>query len=446
MNDPAVAIWREVCDRFARLRGERARELWLDASRPSSFRRGLFLLDLPNDATKAAVDGRYTADLESCFREVTGSPVRVRTRVHDEPAAEADTRPPRPRTPAELRHAREVSAPTTSTFVRHDANGLATRAVENFADPSQPYSLLFVHGPAGSGKTALGRHALRLLRAQGLAQRPVVLSGEALTEDVGRAARRGAFGTLHDDWRGADLVILDEAHRLRGRKRTQREALTMLVNVLESGGRVLVLSRHPAREIHVLDRRLQSYLDGCMAVELHAPSRPDREAVLAAAAESLPLDVDGCVVPALATRCAGTLTDAIDVLNRAAARASRAGVPLALAAVERHLTHAEEGGPANFEALLRAVSERYDVSIERLRSSEKARDVAAARHLCIYIASRSLGFSAREVARHMRLQSPSVLAYARRRVEARRADDPAFDAFVRELQSSIEGAQRDLEL
>lgn len=446
MNEPAVAIWREVCDRFARLRGERARELWLDASRPSSFRRGLFLLDLPNDAAKAALDGRYARDLETCFREVTGSPVRVQTRVHDEPAAgdvvlgarvapgQRVARPPR-----------DGAAMGTSSFVTHRANELAARAVAQFTDASRPYSLLFVHGPPGSGKTALGRHALRVLRERDLVKRPVVLSGEALCEDVGRAARRGALGHLQDDWTGADLVVLDEAHRLRARKRTQREALTMLVNVLESGGRVLALSRHPARDIHVLDPRLRSYLDGGMAVELHEPGHNEREAVLRAAVETLPIEVDERVAPALAARCPGTLSDAVDVLNRAAARPMRNGMRLSLDAVERHLAR-PSAGPANLDALLRAVSERFDVPIPRLRSSEKSRPIVAARHLCIYVASRSLGLSSREVARHMRLQSPSVVAYARRRVEERRKAEPAFDDVVRELQASIEGAQRDLDL
>ncbi len=394
------------------------------------------MLELPSDAAKTAVDARYTRDLETCFFDVTGSRVRLQTSVHDT-APRADV--------AHTPTARfETSAITASPFVEHEANSLAFRAVERFASDARPFSLLFVHGGAGTGKTALGRHALRLLRQNGSVSRPVVLSGEALTEDVGRAARENKFDQLHDNWRDADVVIFDEVHRVRARKRVQREALTMLVRVLDHGGRALVLSRHPAHDIHVLDRRLQSYLDCGMTAELGAPSHEDREKVLAAVAASLSTNIDARIVPALAAHCAGTLTDAVKVLDRAAGKAAREGIALPYAAVERYLSR-PDAGLASVDALLDVVSDMFDVPIARLRSSEKSRPVVAARHLCIYIAAHSLGLSSREVARHMRQQSPSVVAYARRRVNQRRADDPSFDRLVLDLQARIEGAQRDLD-
>ena len=69
--------------------------------------------------------------------------------------------------------------------------------------------------------------------------------------------------------------------------------------------------------------------------------------------------------------------------------------------------------------------------------------MAAARHLCVYLATRSLGLSSRQICRSLRLRSPSIVAYARRAVERKRRIDPSYEQLIQLLQSKLAGAQRD---
>ena len=95
------------------------------------------------------------------------------------------------------------------------------------------------------------------------------------------------------------------------------------------------------------------------------------------------------------------------------------------------------------EAIVTAISASSGVARERICSAEKARDVVAARHLCAYLATRSLGLSARQVSRSLGLASPSLVGYARRAIDRRRESDAAFDGLVHALQARLQGAQRD---
>jgi chromosomal replication initiator protein len=440
MNASGLDIWQAVSSAFVRLRGSKAAELWLSDARPVGLRRGLFTLDVATPAAKAAIDARYLGDLQALFHELTGSPVRVMTRVADE--AETPTLipssggAPADELPAALARPAE--------FVPTAGSRLAQRAVERFVlAPSAGWNPLFLFGPAGCGKTELARLALTRLRENGEARDPLVLSGPALMRDVSRAARNGTLPALQADWAGRDLVMLDEAHRLRGQRRSQAEAASLIAGMLQRGVRVLVLSRHAPQQILDADKRLLSWFLGGMVVAMAEPDATDRRAVLAAVARTLDVGVEEAVVTALAERCPGSLSDAVRVLQRATLDCRQEGVEtLDLGRLDRRLagpTPAE----ASMDSIVNAISASSGVDPARIRSPEKSRAVVAARHLCAYLATRSLGLSARQVCRALGLASPSLVAYARRSVERRRESEPAFDEQVHALQARLQGAQRD---
>jgi|SRR6185436_6486743 len=444
MNAQGEEIWKAVTVAFASLRGERARSLWLADARAGELRRGLFTLEVGSPAAKAAIDARYRTDLEALFLQVTGSRVRVLTRLAADGTAETAV-PVAPLPPAP--RARDAtdggSALRAATFVPTASNRLALRALDNFVfAPASGWNPLFVHGPAGCGKTELASEALRRLRATPSAADPLVLSGLSLSADVSRAARGGTLAELRAEWRLRDALVLDEAHRLRGRVRSQAEAATLIEEAVHAGRRVLVLSRHAPRALNATDPRLLSWYQAGMIVALAEPDSADREAILADAAAQLDVAVEPEAVAALARRCPGTLSDAVAVLQRAAQEAQARGEPLHLEALERRLaqpTPAER----SLRAVVEAVGRQLGVGPERIGSAEKTRSVAAARHLCAYLATHSLGLPTRQVCRSLGSASPSLVAYARRAVEQRRSREPEFDRIVHALQARLQGAQRD---
>jgi chromosomal replication initiator protein len=454
MNTQGTEIWRQVSAAFGRLRGERARTLWLEDARPAGFRRGLFTLDVASPAAKAAIDARYRGDLESLFQEMTGSPVRLLTRLSDD-ASPGDGRmaparaPPVPTAPAGAPEpgARAAGVGGTparpASLVPTAACELALRAAERFVlAPQAGWNPLFVYGPAGCGKTELARHVVARLEAAREAREPLVLSGPALTRDVTRAARTGGLAALRAGWAAADLVVLDEAHRLRGQRRCQAEAATLVSDALSRGARVLILSRHAPHDVLRLDERLRSWFLGGMVVAAGEPDTADRAAVLSAVARTFDVPVTDGVVQALASRCPGTLADAVRTLDRAARAVRAPGAVLDLDRLDPRLaapTPAELG----LAAIVEAVSRETGVPAGRIGSAEKTRAVAAARHLCAYLATHSLGLPARQVCRSLGHASPSLAGYARRAVARRRAEDPAFDRLVHALQARLQGAQRD---
>jgi chromosomal replication initiator protein len=468
-------IWSEVTEEFGRLRGRQVRDLWFEDAQPCSFRRGLFTLDVKDASKKEAIDSCYRKDIESIFHSITGSPVRLRTRVaeqvavpvtkdaagadgrsasghttdvgaRDDSAASASTRSKkksarragaRPRDPIALTGPLE--------FVQTAANELAFGAMSKFIEGADTsFNSLFVHAPAGCGKTALARYALRNMLSADEACDPLVLSGESLGRDVARATRARTFGAIQRVWAAHDTIVLDEAHRLRGQRVAQTVAVSLIGPVLARGGRVLVLSRHAPSAIHGLGDRLRSHFESGLVVSMQQPGGDHRLAILNSVASGLPSPVDEAAVSAVSERCPGTLTDAVVLLEDASALARDEKRSVCLEDVDARLVRVGRG-VGSITLLIEILCDETGICPNRLRSSEKSRDVAVMRHLCVYLASYSLGLSSRHICRSLRLKSPSIVAYARRAVDRRRSTDASFEQLIHTLQARLAGAQRDFE-
>ncbi|MDG2148920.1 MAG: DnaA/Hda family protein [Planctomycetota bacterium] len=464
-------IWSEVTKEFGRLRGRQVRDLWFEDAKPCSFRRGLFTLDVKDASKKEAIDSCYRKDIESIFHSITGSPVRLRTRVAEEVPVPVSTggverdgdgtttagargedsvdvggrskKKPRKRAGARPRDPIALTGPLE--FVQTEVNELAFGAMSKFVEEADTgFNSLFVHAPAGCGKTALARHAIRSMLSEDESCDPLVLSGESLGRDVARATRARTFGAIQRVWAAHDTIVLDEAHRLRGQRVAQTVAVSLIGPVLARGGRVLVLSRHAPGQIHGLGDRLRSHFESGLVVSMQQPDGNHRLAVLNSVAAGLPASVDEAAVSAVSERCPGTLTDAVGLLEDASAVARDERRSVCLEDVEAQLVRVGRG-VGSITLLIEILCDETGICPNRLRSSEKSRDVAVMRHLCVYLASYSLGLSSRHICRSLRLKSPSIVAYARRAVERRRSTDSSFEQLIYTLQARLAGAQRDFE-
>lgn len=163
---------------------------------------------------------------------------------------------------------------TFDTFVVGAGNRMAAAAARRVAEaPRTAYNPLFIHGEPGSGKT----HLLQAVGALALAVRPelrvVHLSADALVDRVSAAVGSGSIGELRDELLEAELVLLDEVHRLEGKSRTQEELLR-LWDELEREAQVVLASRRPPGELEGIAPELAARMVRGLTVDLPAEVAP----------------------------------------------------------------------------------------------------------------------------------------------------------------------------
>ncbi|HEX4933081.1 MAG TPA: DnaA/Hda family protein, partial [Gemmatimonadaceae bacterium] len=163
-------------------------------------------------------------------------------------------------------------------LVRTAGNRLAIQAAASVIEsPGARYNPLVIHGPAGSGKTHLAHaigNALLVRETQGLSV--ACIEAAQFIEELIDALQQGTVERWRARYRTPDVLIVDGLEAFAGKERTQEEFFH-LFNVLQQAGRQLVLTLDgPPSQLHGLQPRLRSRLEGGLVVELGRVDGADR--------------------------------------------------------------------------------------------------------------------------------------------------------------------------
>lgn len=157
---------------------------------------------------------------------------------------------------------------TFDSFVVGPDNRMAAAAARRAAEsPRTAYNPLFIHGVSGAGKTHLLRAVGTLAATLQPGMHVVYLTADQLVDRVSAAVGAGAVEALRDELLDADLLLLDEAHQLAGRARTQEE-LVSLWDELEQRAQIVVAAEGASPELPGVDDALRARFTRGLAVDL----------------------------------------------------------------------------------------------------------------------------------------------------------------------------------
>jgi chromosomal replication initiator protein len=206
----------------------------------------------------------------------------------------------------------------------------ASRAVVQ--EPGTRYNPLVIVGGPGAGKTHL-LHALGNAIAERCGVPVACLSAPEYSGELIAAIDRDAVGIWRSRYRRVSAFLLDDVHLIADTDRTQDELFLLYNMLLESGRQMIFTSALPLTELHGLEARLRTRLEGGLVVELPAPDPEVREAVAKRELTSKGGEPDAALVEFFAARPVDTvrllLAQVHRVLNAAEARQCLPGVALA---------------------------------------------------------------------------------------------------------------------
>jgi chromosomal replication initiator protein len=168
-------------------------------------------------------------------------------------------------------------------------NQLAVRAVDAvIEEPGAGYNPLFLHGPAGSGKTHLAHAIGNAVKVRWPAKAVACLSGRLFVEEYIAAMQEGGVERWRLRYRHADVFILDDTQVLEGKERTQDELFHLFNLLVTRGAQVVLTGSRAPKEMMGLADRLRSRFEGGLVVTLPARERLRLEQL----AERLPGEAD----------------------------------------------------------------------------------------------------------------------------------------------------------
>ncbi|HYH79888.1 MAG TPA: DnaA/Hda family protein [Longimicrobium sp.] len=226
---------------------------------------------------------------------------------------------------------------TFDTFVAGPGNQMAAAAARRAAEaPGTSYNPLFVYGAAGVGKT----HLLHAVGQLALTVRPdlhvLCRTAQQLVDDISSAVSGGTLAAFADDVMESDIILIDDAHLLAGKTRTQEELLRVWDEIVWTGTQIVLASQVAPAEMQGVSEEFRGKLAGGLVVDVTPPEAETRTAIVRRGADARGLKLGQGVEAALAglpLEGARELHDGLDRIARVQEAERRTVKPQELPAV-----------------------------------------------------------------------------------------------------------------
>jgi chromosomal replication initiator protein len=454
MNEPAASrpetnaqhLW-EVALAELQLQVTRPNyETWLKDTVAVRFDNGLFVVGAPNDFATEWLSTKLRPLIAKTLSSIIGHPVEVtfqllgsqpEAALANGPLFKPETAPPPPLTP--LPPPRLNQRYTFERFIVGHENRLAHAASLAVADkPATAYNPLFIYGGTGLGKTHL-LHAIGH-RAWTNHHRVLYVTAEQFTNHFVTSIAQGRTEEFRAKYRHVDILLIDDIQFLAGKERTQEEFFYTFNDLHAASGQIIISSDRSPRLISLLEDRLRSRFEWGLIADIQPPALETRLAILNTKAAELQQEVNPDVLHFLAQRCHNNIRELEGSLNRivAFARLLRAAITLDLAAEAlAPVSPSGEKPHPTPQAVLEAVAQYFDLDPEALPGKSRAKEIAEARHIAMYLLRDDAHQRVTEIAHLLGGRDHSTVIYGLRKVDHALTTDAQFTRQLAEIRTVL---------
>jgi chromosomal replication initiator protein len=319
---------------------------------------------------------------------------------------------------------------TFASWIVLPENQAAQLAVEQAACRTPGHNPLFLHGPAGVGKS----HLVAALVARVSQQAPDTVVSLLSAGDFQQLLRQEDGADLRAA-RQADLLVVEDLQHLSFR---HADALASLMDhgQARKQQQVFTALAGPAQLTH-LPGRLTSRLASGLVTGLLPLSPASRLAFLRERVRRQELGVDESVLAWLAEHMSGSVRQLEGAVARLAALVSLHGAGLDVATVADVFGVEAEAGRPTVERIAQRVGRYFQVEPRQMQSRRRTRAAMLPRQVGMYLARRLTGLSLEQIGAYFGGRDHSTVLHACRKVEQALAHDVALSGAVRQLHADL---------
>ncbi len=131
----------------------------------------------------------------------------------------------------------------------------------------------------------------------GIAKQWAIENADRIADLITTGVARGALSALHDALAGADLLLIDDLHRIDGMERTQQELATIVERMIAESRQVVFSSRNATSEL--LSPSMRHLLLRSILIDLEPIGPAGREAIVRRLLAEMEVAVGDDVIGAL---------------------------------------------------------------------------------------------------------------------------------------------------
>ena len=459
------SVWRGLIDDL-----QPNQRAWLASSEPVTLHETTAIIAVPNDFTRAQLEGRLRTRLEDSLSEAYGSQIRIAVTVNpqlddgvpvdevdppgrhmaDEPPEDDEDEPNRFVDMSTSAHVAESPSALETrlnpkyifeTFVIGSSNRFPHAAAVAVAEaPGKAYNPLLVYGDSGLGKThllhAIGHYVRSLYRGAKVRY----VSSEEFTNEFINSIKDKRTETFQRRYREVDVLLIDDIQFLEGKTQTQEEFFHTF-NALHNANKQIVLTSDRApKRLEALEDRLRSRFEWGLITDVQPPDLETRIAILRKKAAMDRLTAPPDVLEFIASKIQTNIRELEGALIRVTAFANlnRQEVDLTLAEIVLKDLIPEGGEPEITAAAIIAQTAAYfGVSIEELTGPSRGRHLVTGRQIAMYLCRELTDLSLPKIGAQFGNRDHTTVMYADRKINQLLAERRAVFNQVSELTNRI---------
>jgi chromosomal replication initiator protein len=330
---------------------------------------------------------------------------------------------------------------TFEQFVIGEGNRLAHAAALAVAElPAQAYNPLFLHGPPGLGKTHLLHAIGNFVQRYGAGLRVRYATIEEFTTEFVDAVRSRRTGDFKDEFRSADVVLIDDVQFLAGRAKTREEFFHTFNAVVGSGRQLVISSDRSPEELADLESRLAERFRAGLVADLEPPPPAVRRAILAKRARLDGVEVSDEVLAEIAQRVDSSVRALEGALIRVVAYASMKGeeaTPALVRHVLRRLGEDQSRDTCSLSEIIDAATQQFGVTRAAMLGRDRRREVTRARQVAMYLARELTEHNLTEIGRGIGGRDHTTVLHAINQISSAVHADPAVRDSVDKLKRRL---------
>ena len=307
-------------------------------------------------------------------------------------------------------------------FIPSDENAFALAACKKIAMGNASFSILFMYGPEGCGKTMLANCICEQSESKVL-----MMTGGQFVAEFTRSLRNNTIFSFKDYCRNCDTFILDDVCALAGKRATMDEFLQLVIDLQNDGKNIVLTANSNPSSLSGFDRRAQSVFASGLVVDVVAPNSFVRRNML------IKSGVETEIADVLSKRLESNGHLVNGVVNKIKTYEELMGEHVNMNIASRLLGDLIEKNKTPM-SMVKSMCEKMCVSYDEICGNSRARRLVRARQIMMYALKQSTNLSLTEIGNVCGGRDHATVVYALSQIENQKASDLMLIAEIADME------------
>lgn len=444
-------IWDKALYNIQSIINKQSFDMWLKGTEPISYTNNKMTIRVADEVAQRHISDNYSSTISSIVSNITNQTIMCEFTIneskteHDSNGNGADYQP-------EKNIMMNIKVPdsgipmlkpeyTFENFVVGPNNQLPHAAAVSVSKaPATQYNPLFIYGGTGLGKTHLMQAIGHSIMKEKPYMKVLYITTEQFLNEFIHAISTNTLPSFKMKYRDVDILLIDDIQFIEKKEQTQEEFFHTFNTLHNNKKQIIISSDRPPKDLSTLEVRLRTRFEWGLITDIQPPNVETREAILRNKAERLNIDIPDEILNFIARRIKSSIRALEAALIRLNAVSSLSSEPISIYHAKNHLKDLFDEDTTKkitMTDIMQRVSEKYNISVEDLKSKSRHSRVVHPRFIAMYISRKLTDMTTVDIGKEFGDRDHSTVLNAMNNVEKMMADNEDFQETVEDLISEI---------